>query len=137
MLAYKFTEKKIFIVDVLLWINLNFYRNYFHQHLPEEYPGPMQTFKIKKFAIIVDDKKPFIITEKLPILNNCGSPGCNSDLRAATYETRFWSKVKSWLFPVENDLFKLSSTSEKCCLECLLPSVIMLSRNDCLVTEKI
>ena len=49
----------------------------------------MQTFKIKKFAIIVDDKKPFIITEKLPILNNCGSPGCNSDLRAAAYETRF------------------------------------------------
>ena len=45
--------------------------------------------------------------------------------------------VAAWLSPVENDLFKLSSTSEKCYLECLLPSVIMLSLNDCLATEKI
>ena len=30
------------------------------------------------------------------------------------------------LFPVENDIFKSSSTSEKYSLECLLPSIIML-----------
>ena len=45
--------------------------------------------------------------------------------------------VAACLFAVENDLVKSSSTSEKCYLECLLPSVIMLSLNDCLVTEKI
>ena len=35
-----------------------------------------------------------IITAKLSILDNCYSPGYNSDLRAAPYETLFWSKVK-------------------------------------------
>ena len=35
-----------------------------------------------------------IITAKLSILDNCYSPGYNSDLRAAPYEILFWSKVK-------------------------------------------
>ena len=63
------------------------------------------------------------------MLDNCGSLGYTSDLQMAAYETLFCNKVK--------DPFKLSSTPEKCYLECLLPSVIMLSLNNCLVTEKI
>ena len=65
------------------------------------------------------------------ILDNCGNPGYTSDIQPAAYET------------VEKDLFRPSSTSEKCSLECLLPSVSMLSiimlcqLSDCLVTEKI
>ena len=53
MLAYKFTEKDLYSRR-FAWNKLNFYRKYFHQHLPEEYPGTMQTSKIEKFAIIVD-----------------------------------------------------------------------------------
>ena len=45
---------KIFIVDVVLGMNLIFYRNYFHQHPPETYPGLLQTSKTEKFPIIVD-----------------------------------------------------------------------------------
>ena len=45
---------KIFIVDVVLGMNLVFYRNYFHQHPPETYPGLLQTSKTEKFPIIVD-----------------------------------------------------------------------------------
>ena len=38
--------EKVFVVDVLLGINLFFYRNYFHQHLPETYLVLLQTSKI-------------------------------------------------------------------------------------------
>ena len=81
--------KKIFIVDVLLGTNLNFCRNYFHQHFPETYPGLLQTSKIKKFAIIVDGKKPLNVTGKPSILDNGGNPGYTSDIRPAAYETFF------------------------------------------------
>ena len=53
MWTYKFTEKDLYSRG-FAWNKLKFYRNYFHQHLPEKYPGPMQTFKIEKFAIIAD-----------------------------------------------------------------------------------
>ena len=53
MLAYKFTEKGPYSRR-LSQNQFNFFKNYFHQHLPEEYSGPIQTSKIEKFAIIVD-----------------------------------------------------------------------------------
>ena len=43
------------MVDALLEINLIFYRNYFDQHTPEMYTGLLQTLKIEKFAIILND----------------------------------------------------------------------------------
>ena len=101
------------MLDVFLGINLIFNRNYFHQDLPDTYSGLLQTSEIEKFTII----------------DNFRSPGYTFDLRAAIYETLFLSKVKS-TSPVEKDLFKLSSTSEKCSVECFLPSIITLSVND-------
>ena len=86
MLAYKFTEKDLHRRR-FAWNKLIFYMNYFHQHLPEMYPGLLQTSKIEIFVII-------IITAKLSILENNSSPGYTSDLRAAAYETLFRSKVK-------------------------------------------
>ena len=74
MLSYKFTEKDLHRRR-FAWNKLIFYMNYFHQHLPEMYPG-------------------LIITAKLSILENNSSPGYTSDLRAAAYETLFRSKVK-------------------------------------------
>ena len=53
MLACKFTEKGLYSRR-FTWNKLSFYRNYFQQHLPEKYPRLPQTFKIEKFAIIVD-----------------------------------------------------------------------------------
>ena len=38
--------------------------------------------------------------------------------------------VAAWLFPVGKDLFESPTTSEKRFVECLLPSVIMLSLNN-------
>ena len=46
--------KKVFVVEVLLGINLNFCRNYFHQHIPETYPELLQTSKIEKLIIVVN-----------------------------------------------------------------------------------
>ena len=53
MLANKFIEKDLYRRR-FAWNKLNFYVNYFHQHLPERYPGLLQTYKIEIFAIIVD-----------------------------------------------------------------------------------
>ena len=53
MLAYKFTEKGLYSKRCA-WNKLNFYMNYFHQHLPEMYPRLYQTSKIEIFAIIFD-----------------------------------------------------------------------------------
>ena len=53
MPAYKFTEKDLHRRR-FAWNKLNFYMNYFHQHLPEMYTGLLQTSKIEIFAIIVD-----------------------------------------------------------------------------------
>ena len=49
--------------------------------------------------------------------------------RFAWNKLNFLQKLSSSTSPREriNDLFKSSSTSEKCFVECLLPSVIMLS----------
>ena len=96
MLAYKFTERDL-SSKRFAWNQLHFYMNYLHHHLPEVYPGLQQTSKIEVFAIIVDGKKPLIITAKLSILDNSNSPEYTSDLREAAYETLFRSKVKSAL----------------------------------------
>ena len=49
----------------------------------------VQASKIEKFGIIVDEKKPLIITAKLSIIGKCRSPGYKSDIRTAAYETLF------------------------------------------------
>ena len=42
--------EKVFIVDVLLGINLIFYRDSFHQHRSETYPG--KASKVSKYGVI-------------------------------------------------------------------------------------
>ena len=52
MLAYKFTEKDLYSRRFAL-NKLKFLQELFLSTSPGEYPGPMQTSKVEKFAIIV------------------------------------------------------------------------------------
>ena len=47
------------------WNKLIFYKNYFHQHLSDTYPGPLQTSKIEKFAKIMRGGSRTAATSKM------------------------------------------------------------------------
>ena len=82
----------------LLWkCNLNWSScsEKFRNTLPQIYPEPPQTSRMKSFVNMINNLQRLGIAEKCSILDVCGSPGYVSSYTYHSYKTHMWYSYKN------------------------------------------